>query len=311
MKCMPIPTYEKLLRPLLNLASVQDITRRSATAAMIELFNLTEEEQKVRIPSGGSTYIQNRTGWAMTFLTKGGLIEKIAKSTYRATQNGRAFLQSHSQQITLDDLKTIEGWHEAWEAGRRRRAAARAHNESDAPKTEESTATPEELIGQAVETLEQSLRSELLDQLAEVDPFRFEQIVIDLLSAMGYGGSREEAATITKKSGDEGIDGVINEDRLGLDVVYVQAKRWKGTVGRTEIQSFVGALAGQKANKGVFITTSDFAASAIEYAKSVQQKVILMNGQRLAELMIEHGIGVSTIRNIAIKRIDSDYFEEG
>ena len=146
--------------------------------------------------------------------------------------------------------------------------------------------------------------------MAKMDPFRFEQLVVDLLFAMGYGGSREEAAKITKKSNDEGIDGVINEDRLGLDVIYVQAKRWQGTVGRKEIQSFVGALAGQQANKGVFITTSEFAQTAIDYAKSVQQKVILIDGTRLAELMIEHNIGVTTARTISLKRIDSDYFEE-
>jgi len=141
-------------------------------------------------------------------------------------------------------------------------------------------------------------------------PYAFEQLVIDLLFAMGYGGSREEAAKVTKKSNDEGIDGVINEDRLGLDVVYIQAKRWQNTVGRKEIQSFVGALAGQQASKGVFITTSNFATTAIDYAKAVSQRIILIDGRRLADLMIEHNIGVSTVRTIAIKRLDSDYFEE-
>jgi restriction system protein len=166
------------------------------------------------------------------------------------------------------------------------------------------------LIGNAINQIGDSLRTELLDQLLAIDPFRFEQIVIDLLFGMGYGGSREEAAQVTKKSGDEGIDGIINEDRLGLDVIYVQAKRWKDTVGRKEIQSFVGALAGKQANKGIFITTSNFASTATEYAQAVTQKVILIDGPRLADLMIEHDIGVSTTRTIALKRIDSDYFEE-
>lgn len=143
-----------------------------------------------------------------------------------------------------------------------------------------------------------------------VDPFRFEQVVIDLLFGMGYGGSREEAAQVTKKSGDEGIDGIINEDRLGLDVIYVQAKRWKGTVGRPDVQGFVGALAGKQAQKGVFITTSSFTAEAIQFVRGLSQKVILIDGARLADLMIEHNIGVSTTRTIALKRIDSDYFEE-
>jgi restriction system protein len=144
--------------------------------------------------------------------------------------------------------------------------------------------------------------------MAKMDPYRFEQLVVDLLFKMGYGGSRKEAAQVTKKSNDEGIDGVINEDRLGLDVVYIQAKRWQNDVGRKEIQSFVGALAGQRASKGVFITTSGFNRNAQEYAASVHQKVILIDGSRLAQLMIEHDIGVSTTSTISLKRVDSDYF---
>jgi restriction system protein len=143
-----------------------------------------------------------------------------------------------------------------------------------------------------------------------MDPVQFERLVLDLLLAMGYGGSREEAAQMTKTSNDEGIDGVINEDRLGLDVIYVQAKRWQNTVGRKEIQSFVGALAGQKAAKGIFISTSDFAATAKDYTRGLHQKVILIDGERLADLMIEHNIGVALSHAYEIKRIDSDYFEE-
>jgi restriction system protein len=173
----------------------------------------------------------------------------------------------------------------------------------------ESTSTPEETIDRALNTITTSLRSELMAQLREIDPYRFEQVVLDVLFAMGYGGSRQEAAQVTRKSNDEGIDGVINEDRLGLDVIYVQAKRWQNTVGRKEIQSFVGALAGKQASKGVFITTSDFNQNAVEYAGMLSQKVILIDGKRLADLMIEYQIGVSAIRTITLKRIDSDYFE--
>ena len=176
--------------------------------------------------------------------------------------------------------------------------------------TGENQATPEEQIDAARRTLDQLLRSELMDHLARVNPYRFEQIVVDLLYAMGYGGSREEAARVTSKSGDEGIDGIINQDRLGLDVVYVQAKRWQNPVGRREIQSFVGALAGKQANKGIFITTSSFSQNAVQFATGISQKIILIDGVRLGSLMIEHDVGVSTARNIPIKRIDSDYFEE-
>ncbi len=170
--------------------------------------------------------------------------------------------------------------------------------------------TPEELIGTAFEQLHATLRKDVLDLVKKMDPFRFEHLVIDLLIAMGYGGSREEAARVTKASGDEGIDGVINEDRLGLDVIYVQAKRWQETVGRKEVQSFVGALAGKKAQKGVFITTSGFKSTASEYAKDVHQKVILIDGERLADLMIEHNVGVAPFHSYNIKHVDSDYFEQ-
>jgi restriction system protein len=173
-----------------------------------------------------------------------------------------------------------------------------------------SELTPTDQIEEAHQKLVQTLATDLLDQMLKMDPYKFEQLVVDLLFAMGYGGSRAEAALVTQKSNDEGIDGVINEDRLGLDVIYVQAKRWQNSVGRKEIQNFVGALAGKHANKGVFITTSAFIATALDYAKSVQHKVVLIDGQRLAELMIEYNVGVSTVRNIGIKRVDSDYFEE-
>jgi restriction system protein len=313
---MPIPTYDQLLWPILELAAQQPITRGIATKAVCDFFKLTEEERVETIPSGGATTIGNRAGWAMSHLTKAALIHKVAKFTYAATDKGRDYLKTHSGPITTADLESIEGFSEAWEEGSRKRAQRKAGLEPEGPANEVdtvatvTTATPDEMIDDAFATLTNQLRGELLDQLKGVNPYRFEQIVIDLLFAMGYGGSREEAALVTKKSGDEGIDGIINEDRLGLDVIYVQAKRWQATVGRGEIQNFVGALVGKHAHKGVFITTSDFHKTALEYARNVQHKVILISGQRLAELMIEYGVGVSTVRSIALKRVDSDYFED-
>ncbi|BET68424.1 restriction endonuclease [Opitutales bacterium ASA1] len=304
---MPIPTYEDLLRPLLDLATREDVTRRKGTELMSDAFRLSEEERQALLPSGSGRTIANRVGWAMTFLTKAGLIEKLAKFTYRATERGRAFLERHPESIREKDLREVPGYEQAWNAGKKTPAAAVTDETVAAVET--SGATPEDLIAQATETLGNSLRADLLEQLHAVDPFRFEQIVLDLLNAMGYGGSREEAARVTKRSNDEGIDGVINEDRLGLDVVYVQAKRWQGLVGRKEIQSFVGALAGKQATKGIFITTSGFTGNAVEYAGLVSQKVVLIDGPRLADLMIEHNIGVSTVRTIALKRLDSDYFD--
>ena len=307
---MPIPTFDQLLRPILELSTREDVTRKSAAVSMIEEFSLSEEQAEQRIPSGGSTFIGNRAGWAMSHLTKGGLIEKVAKYTYRATQKGREYLETHEGPITPKDLREIEGLIEAWQAASKRKAEERAKDDSATTPPLDPNTTPEELIDQAVLALDESLRAEILEHLAEINPYRFEQVVIDVLFAMGYGGSREEAAHVTKKSNDEGIDGIISEDRLGLDVIYVQAKRWQNTVGRKEIQSFVGALAGKQAHKGVFITTSGFANTATDYAATVTQKIVLIDGLRLADLMIEHGVGVSTTRTISIKRIDSDYFEE-
>lgn len=267
--------------------------------------NVSEADRQEMIPSGQSTKMANRVGWTRTHLSKSGLIEKTGTGVYRITDEGKQVLANPPKRMDLKFLDTIPK-HQAWfHASKNVRPVA-------IPTDTETLdlQPPNEKIEDAFSQLNESLASELQEQMAKMDPFRFEQLVVDLLFAMGYGGSREEAAKITKKSNDEGIDGVINEDRLGLDVIYVQAKRWQATVGRKEIQSFVGALAGQQATKGVFITTSDFAQTAFDYAKSVQQKVILIDGTRLAELMIEHNIGVTTTRTISLKRIDSDYFEE-
>ena len=310
---MAIPTFDQLMRPVLELASKQDINRHVATDAMMEEFQLTPEEREVRIKSGSLT-IRNRTGWAMSHLNKGKLIEKVAKATYRITDKGRNLLADHDGPLTIPIMRAkVPGFQEAWDSAKKKKAEQRAQKEAEEDSTEDdSSTTPDEAMDKALKELDESLREEVLEQLYEINPYRFEQVVIDVLLAMGYGGSRDEAAQVTQKSNDGGIDGIINEDRLGLDVIYVQAKRYKeeNTIGRKEIQSFVGALAGKQANKGVFITTSDFKGTAVEYAQNVPQRVILINGDRLSELMIEHDVGVSAERVIRVKRIDSDYFEE-
>lgn len=269
-------------------------------------FALSEEDLHEMIPSGQSSRLANRVGWTRTHLNKAGLIQQVTRGNYRLTEAGRLLLQTPPPKLDLKFLDTIPS-HKAWF-----HAPKKQHEHlpqvTDPARDE---VPPNERIEEAFEELNDSLASSLLEAMLAMDPFRFEQLVVDLLFAMGYGGSREEATRVTQKSNDEGIDGVINEDRLGLDVIYVQAKRWKNSVGRPEIQSFVGALAGKQAHKGVFISTSSFGPSAIEYAAAVPQKVILIDGVRLASLMIEHNIGVSTVRTISIKRIDSDYFEEG
>ena len=305
---MATPTWDQLIRPVLELGAKQSFTRHQARDYVIKVVPMSKEDAEGRLKSG-SLRIGNRTGWAMSHLGKAKLIEKIAKATYQTTEAGKKFLKEHEgQEISYHDLKKVDGFLEAWKsASEANKGKIKPGGGSGGGTTD---LTPEDLIDQAVEEVESSLRAELLEQLTHVDPYRFERVVLDLLFKMGYGGSREEAAQVTQKSNDEGIDGVINQDRLGLDVIYVQAKRWQATVGRREIQNFVGALAGKQASKGVFITTSDFANTATEYANAVMQKVILIDGAKLADLMIEHDIGVSTNRTISIKRIDTDYFEE-
>ena len=302
------PTWDEFLRPLLELAEKEDISRRVSINKIADRYNFSDEIKSQKLKNGGFR-IKNRAGWAMSALVKAQFVEKHPeiKYNYQITDKGRQYLQSHQGPITNDDLKSLDGYVEAWEEASRKRQESKFDT---ADKGNIQSSTPEDLIESATRELEEKLRSALMEQLLGSDPYFFEQIVIDVLVAMGYGGSREEAAQVTKKSNDGGIDGIINEDRLGLDVIYVQAKRWQHSIGRKEIQSFVGALAGFQAQKGIFITTSDFIQNAVDYANSVSQKVILVNGPRLADLMIEHNVGVSTIDTIDIKRLDSDYFEE-
>ena len=282
--------------------------RRTAVPSIADKFNFPEEIRNFKLKSGQAR-IENRAGWAMSSLIKANFIEKNSteKYTYQITNKGRDYLNQHQGPITPHDLRNVEGYEEAWKEASRKKQESKV----DAPTiTNLDTSTPDDLIESAVSELDENLRSTLLDHLLNSDPYHFEQIVIDVLVAMGYGGSREEAAKVTKKSNDGGIDGIINEDRLGLDVIYVQAKRYQNKVGRVDVQNFVGALAGNQAHKGIFITTSDYNSNAVEFANTVPQKIILIDGNRLANLMIEHNVGVSTERVIEMKRIDTDYFEE-
>lgn len=307
---MTIPNYQDLMLPLLRVLGEagggvhqQELTRRVADA-----LHLTEEQRAATLPSGMQTCIHNRTGWAGWYMKQAGLLENVKRGHWAITEEGKKLLAQNPPAIDQKLLYTYPRFAAKMLKTKEEQGAGDAADEVTLPPSDQQT--PTEQIEQAHQRLNQTLSSELLELMAKMDPYKFEQLVVDLLFAMGYGGSRAEAAQVTKKSGDEGIDGIISEDRLGLDVIYVQAKRWQGTVGRGEIQSFVGALAMKHATKGVFITTSDFHNNAIECAKAVPQKVILIGGQRLAELMIEYGVGVSTVRTIALKRVDSDYFEE-
>lgn len=308
---MSIPTYDKLLRPLLKLATEGEITRRGAAEALAKQFKLTDEETARVLPSGRSTFIRNRTGWAMTFLTKGGLIEKVGKNAYRATLHGELFLKGHPNEIRVTDLKQIDGWEAAWEAGRQKRRAAEA---SDTKETATDTsATPHEIIAREIAALDAELRGRLLQTIIAQSPEFFERLVLDVLLAMGYGGSREDAAEHLGRSGDEGIDGRINQDALGLDQVLVQAKKYAidRPIDRKEIQAFVGSLSGQGVTKGVFITTSSYQGSARQFvARGLNTKVVLVDGEMLIDLMLRYNIGVRVVQTLELKELDQNYFEE-
>lgn len=312
---MPIPTYQEVMLPLLRVlgAASEELHQRDCTQRVAEALNLTEAERQERLPSGSQTYIHNRCGWAGWYMQQAGLVEKPRRAHLRITDEGRRVLGTNPTTIDNDFLATYPSFREKVIDARPRTAEGDDDSNAElpsAPAAAASALTPTDQIEQAHARLDQILVTELRDLMARMDAYKFEQLVLDLLVAMGYGGSRAEAAKVTQKSNDEGIDGIIHQDRLGLDVIYVQAKRWQATIGREQIQNFVGALAGKHAQKGVFITTSDFNANATTYARTVQHKIILIDGQRLAQLMIEHGVGVSTARTIAIKRVDSDYFED-
>jgi restriction system protein len=313
---MAIPKYDEIMLPLLKvLSDGQAHTKRELTEKMADHFKLTAEEREQMLPSTRATYIKHRTGWAAFGLRKAGLATNPVEGTLIITDEGGRFLATNpSGRLTRQVLMQFEPFRQFVAELKERATAATKKTGALPPVAPESAAddqtTPEERIESAFAELRETLITDLRARLANVDPFRFEQVVLDLLVAMGYGGSRKEAAAVTQKTGDEGIDGVINEDRLGLDVIYIQAKRWKANVGRPEIQSFVGALAGKKANKGIFITTSAFHDNASDYAEGLQHKVILIDGRRLAELMIEHGIGVAEEHAYSVKKIDSDYFDE-
>lgn len=301
---MPIPDYQSIMLPLLKmLGDGEEHSFRDAVAALEGQFSLTEEERKTTLPSGQQPVFHNRVGWAKTYMKKAGLLETPRRGFMRITPRGTEVLSQRPAHI---DVKFLEQFEE-FRAFRALRHAPEAGDVIERPISGE---TPEELLAQAYENLRQNLTAELLDQIKKASPAFFERLVVELLVRMGYGGSYHEAARAVGRSGDEGIDGIINEDRLGLDVIYIQAKRWEAPVGRPEVQKFAGALQGHRARKGVFITTSTFTKDALEYAARIETKIVLIDGQRLADLMIDHNVGVSSVTRYEVKKVDYDFFNE-
>lgn len=301
---MTIPDYQTLMLPLLKcLEDQQEHSLRQTIDALADHFNLTDGERKELLPSGQQAIFSNRVGWARTHLKKAGLLESNRRGYFRITPRGLGILKQNPAKIDRDLLEQFEGYRDFVTVRRERPAGHKASEEQPAR-------TPEETIAGAFATLRDDLARDLLQQIKANPPSLFESIVVDLLVKMGYGGSREDAGKAIGKAGDEGIDGVISEDRLGLDVIYIQAKRWESTVGRPEIQKFAGALQGQRARKGIFITTSDFSQDAREYASRIDSKIVLIDGTELAQLMIDYNLGVTSQATYSIKKIDLDYFTE-
>lgn len=266
------------------------------------------------LPSGTAPLFDNRVGWARTYLKQAGLLESMRRGYFRITPRGKATLASGPKHIDTTLLLQFEEFR-AFRARRKEVGETSISDQSGAVVATPAEVdllpqqTPEDMLASAYRRLRGDLELELLDQVKQASLAFFERLVIDLLVSMGYGGSRQDAGRAIGKSGDGGIPGIIKEDKLGLDVIYVQAKRWEGTVGRPEIQKFAGALQGQRANKGVFITTSSYSREAIEYAGVISSKIILVDGQQLTALMIDHNVGVSTVGMYELKRMDNDYFE--
>jgi restriction system protein len=302
-----IPDYQTLMLPLLRLYETQEALSISELEPILaEQFSLTEEERTRLLPSGKQRTFLNRIGWARTHLGKAGLLESPQRSLWRLTARGREVLQQNPTRI---DVTFLEQFAEFLEFQNTRRP-----NDAilENPLPQAAFQTPEEALDFGYSQLYQTLIQSILEQVKACSPSFFEQLVVELLVKMGYGGTVQDAGQVVGRSGDGGIDGIIKEDKLGLDVIYLQAKRWDSVVGRPEIQKFVGALAGHGARKGVFITTSHFTEEALNYARNPVNniKIVLIDGQQLSALMIAHNLGVSVTRVIEVKRVDSDYFTE-
>ncbi len=302
---MTIPDYQTVMLPLLRfLKDGKEHNIGEVVASLADEFDLSSEERERLLGSGQQTVIRNRAGWARTYLKKAGLIESVRRGYFRVTERGQSVLASKPERI---DVRYLEQFPEfvAFRELRHERS-----DEAPVPATLSSDATPEEALDAAYGRLRLDLEAELLDQVKGASPSFFERLVVELLVRMGYGGTLRDAGQAVGKSGDGGIDGIIKEDRLGLDLIYIQAKRWDSTVGRPEIQKFAGALQGHRARKGVFITTSSFSSDALEFVSRIDSKIVLIDGAALAKHMIDHNVGVSVARSYEVKKIDSDYFSE-
>jgi restriction system protein len=303
---LAIPDFQSVMLPVLKLlGDKKDYQSKEIKDYICKEFKLTQKEMEEKLPSSNSiSLISNRVAWAEAHMKMAGIIESPRRGFYRITNDGVNVLKKTPEKINLKFLQSFEEY-------KRKKAEWKNKEKEDSQENEEiNSLTPDEMLELGHKKIKNELSTELLIRVKETSPKFFENLVIELLIKMGYGGSLEERGSVTGKSGDEGIDGVIKEDKLGLDIIYIQAKKWEGNVGRPEIQKFVGALQGQRAKKGIFITTSSFNENSYEYVSKIDIKVILINGEELANLMIDYNVGVTLKRNYEIKKIDTDFFIE-
>lgn len=306
---MAIPQYSEMMLPLLQLMSDgHEHHVKEAVKPIAEYFNLTDEEQEILLKNSNQTLLYYRIHWANTYLKKALLLESTRRGHIQITKRGLAVLNENISELDNNYLMRFPEFVEF-------RAPNRSTNDTNSDNLErnESEFAPKELIDSTYRSIVNDLADQLLEIVLSASPAFFEQLVVDLLLAMGYGSALQDAGQAIGQTNDGGIDGYIQEDQLGLDTIYIQAKRWAidNTVGRPQIQGFVGSLMGEGATKGVFITTSSYSKGAIEYAKSMQNvRVILIDGQQLAQLMIEHNVGVSVEKTYTIKQIDENYFPD-
>jgi restriction system protein len=302
---MAVPKFQSWFLPFLKLLEDGNNHRLSELYQVLaDQFELSEEDRSEMLPSGKQLKYHNRIGWSRTYLKKAGLVESPVRGECRITNRGLEVLAQNYEHINVRFLKQFPEFIEF-----------HTHNpslqkKSDDVESDETDETPEELLEKSHRTIRDNTTQELLERVKNAPPSFFESLVVDLLLKMGYGGSLENAGQTVGRSGDGGIDGIINEDRLGLDVVCIQAKRWEGTVGRQVVQAFAGSLEGARARKGVLITTSNFSNKARHYVSQIEKRIVLVDGEQLAGLMFEHNLGVSPVAAYEIKRIDTDFFEE-
>jgi len=302
---MTVPDYQRLLFPVLNVCRDEvEHHLQEVIDSLAKEFQLTSAEKNELLPSGKQTRFANRIGWATTYLKKAKLIESTGRGKFQITERGKQFLATNQGYISAKDLEQFTEYITF-------KNQSHPTTKKEFPATVLSEQTPQEQLESSYQTLRLELAQDLLDRLKACSPQFFEQVVLDLLVKLGYGGSRQDAAQAAGQSGDGGIDGIIKEDRLGLDVIYIQAKRWQGTVGRPIVQAFTGSLEGFRARRGILITTSQFSKEAWDYVEQIEKRIVLIDGKAMTQLMVDYNVGVTEVACYSLKKADSDYFEQG